>query len=158
MNSLMSRGARSLMAGLVFSLVGAASGWAQAVNVDKTGRALAGYDPVAFFTDAQAVKGQPTLHADHAGATYYFATEAHRMAFLAEPKKFLPAFGGYCAWAVSKNDTAKVEIDTWQVTEGRLLLNYDQSIKKKFNQDLKVSLAKADGHWPALEAKLAAKK
>lgn len=123
------------------------------VNVDSRGVALQGYDPVAFFTAGAPVKGRPELSARHGQATYHFATDENRTAFEAEPSRYTPQFGGFCAWAVSRGYTAKVEIDTWQVVDGRLILNYNSGVKQKFNEDQAGNLRRADGNWPDLVRK-----
>lgn len=123
------------------------------INVDKTGLAVQGYDVVAYFTDGKPVKGSPQFASAHGGGTYHFASAEHKAAFDKEPAKYAPQFGGYCAWAVSKNSTAKIEPDAFQVVNGRLLLQYDKSIRDKFSKDTAGNLAKADANWPGLVAK-----
>ncbi len=121
---------------------------AQSVNVDAQGVALEGHDPVAFFTDQKPVKGVPSIKTTAEEATYYFANAANLEAFKAEPKKYLPAYGGFCAYGVAKGSKVKVQIDTWQVTDGKLYLNYDQGVKTKFNKDVPGFVVKANGNWP----------
>lgn len=123
------------------------------VNVDKNGLALEGYDPVSFFTAGAPIKGRSDLTLRHAGATYRFATEENRAAFEAEPARYVPQFGGFCAWAVSKGYTAKVEISTWQIVDGRLILNYSDGVRKQFDADRAGNLRRADGNWPGLVEK-----
>lgn len=123
------------------------------VNLDSRGVALQGYDPVSFFTAGAPVKGRPALSVRHGRATYHFSTEENRAAFEAEPSRYTPQFGGFCAWAVSRGYTAKVEIDTWQVVDGRLILNYNSGVKQKFNEDQAGNLRRADGNWPDLVRK-----
>ncbi len=123
------------------------------VNVDSRGVALQGYDPVSFFAEGAPVKGRPELSVRHGLATYHFSTEESRAAFEAEPSRYTPQFGGFCAWAVSRGYTAKVDIDTWQVVDGRLILNYNIGVKQKFNEDKAGNLQRADGNWPDLVGK-----
>ena len=123
------------------------------INVDKSGLAVQGYDVVAYFTDGKPVKGSPQFASTHGGGTYHFASAEHKAAFDKEPAKYAPQFGGYCAWAVSKNSTAKIEPDAFQIVNGRLLLQYDQSIRAKFSKDTPGNLAKADANWPGLVAR-----
>jgi YHS domain-containing protein len=73
------------------------------VNTDSAGVAILGYDPVAYFTDAKAVVGKPEFTARHDGATWQFASAAHRDAFVANPARYAPQFGGYCAYGVAGN-------------------------------------------------------
>ena len=115
--------------------------------------ALKGHDPVAFFTESAAVKGKKSITADYQGATYRFSTEEHRRLFEVDPERYAPAFGGYCAYAVgAKNSLVGVDIDTWQIVDGRLILNYNEDVKRMFNADLARLLAEADNNWPGLVA------
>ena len=125
------------------------------INADAASRTgLQGYDPVAFFTDAKPAKGNPAITAESDGVTYFFASEKHRAAFMKSPQQYLPAYGGYCAYGVSVNRLFPVEIDTWEIVDGRLILQYDQATKRKFAKDKTANLKKADGNWPGLvEAK-----
>jgi len=123
------------------------------VNVDQRGLALEGYDPVAFFTDGKAVRGQAGLTATYQGAEYRFASAGHRDLFAADPAKYAPQFGGFCAYGVAHDHAVSVEIDTWQILDGRLILNYDQSVRKKFDADRAGNLRKADANWPGIVEK-----
>lgn len=123
------------------------------LNLDKAGVAIQGYDPVAFFTDNKPVKGKPEFPAKHNGATYLFASKEHRDAFKADPAKYEPAFGGYCAYGVSRGKLVEIDVDAFQIVDGRLLLQYSKGVRKDFNEDAKGNLAKADGNWPGLVEK-----
>lgn len=127
--------------------------FAQAMNLDKDGVAIQGYDPVAFFTDKKPVKGKPAISSKSGGATYHFSSEANKKAFDAEPAKYIPQFGGYCAYGVSKGDLVKIEVDAFQIVDGRLLLQYDKKIRDKFNVDQKGFLKRADANWPTVSKK-----
>ncbi len=72
-----------------------------ALNV-KDGVAVKGYDPVAYFNDGKPVKGSPEHTFEWQGATWQFVSEEHRSAFMREPTKYAPQYGGYCAFAVSQ--------------------------------------------------------
>src|ERR1043165_5228192 len=120
------------------------------VNVDRHGVGLAGFDPVAFFTDSAAVRGDSTHRAMYGGAIYWFASEAHRALFQADPAKYVPQFGGYCAYGASRGYAAKVEIDTWQIINGRLTLNYNKDVQHTFNQDVAGYLQKANANWAGI--------
>jgi YHS domain-containing protein len=120
------------------------------VNVDDSGVALQGYDPVAFFTDSKPVKGDPKFLAKHNGAIYFFASKEHKDLFKQNPAKYEPQFGGYCAYGVSKNKLVEIEVDAYQVVDGKLLLQYDTDIRDKFNKDTQGNLAKAQANWTGL--------
>jgi len=124
------------------------------VNVSGASKiAVSGYDTVAFFTEGKAVNGSPFISAEYQGATYFFATEEHKRLFTANPAKYAPQFGGYCAYGVSLGKLFPVDIDTWQVRDGQLYLNLNASILKKFNADVNGNVAKAKEHWPELVKK-----
>ncbi len=124
------------------------------VNVDKRGVAVQGYDVVAFFSVGQAVKGDAQWAAVHRGATYWFSSAEYATAFAKEPEKCAPAYGGFCAWAVSeKKTTAPVDVATWQIVDGRLILNYDADIKAKFDREAARHVRQADANWAAVVEK-----
>ncbi|MFO0984242.1 MAG: YHS domain-containing (seleno)protein [Planctomycetota bacterium] len=124
------------------------------VNVSGASHvALSGYDPVAFFTDAKAVNGSPFISAEHQGATYFFASEAHQQLFVASPESYAPQFGGFCAFGVAIDKVLPVDISTWQVRDGKLYLNLNAEILKSFNADVDGNVAKAQKNWPGLVMK-----
>ena len=123
------------------------------LNLDKSGVAIQGYDPVAFFTDGKPVKGKPELGLRRNGALYYFASEEHRDAFKAEPAKYEPVFGGYCAYGVSRGKLVEIDVDAFQIVDGKLLLQYSKAVRNDCNKDTKGNLTKAEANWPALVEK-----
>lgn len=126
----------------------------QLVNVSgASGIALDGYDPVAFFTLAKPTHGDPGISATHEGATYLFASKEHKRMFEANPGKYLPQFGGYCAYGAALNALFPVDISTWQVRDGKLYLNLNPTILKAFNQDFSGNVEKARKNWPVLVQK-----
>jgi len=122
-------------------------------NVDKSGLALQGYDPVAYFTQNQPVKGSQQFQSSHNGATYHFASAENKKLFDASPAKYEPQFGGYCAYGTSKNKTVPIKPSAFQIVDGRLLLQYDEDVRDTFNKDTRGNLTKADGNWPGLVEK-----
>lgn len=120
------------------------------VNVDKQGVILDGYDAVAYFTDGKPVKGDPKLQTTYQGAIYHFASAEHKAAFEAEPEKYAPQFGGYCAYGVSKGSLAPIDVEAFSIVDGRLLLQYSAKIKRDWDQDVPGHLTKADKNWPGL--------
>ena len=115
--------------------------------------AISGYDTVAFFTDSKAVNGSPFISTEHQGVTYFFATEQHKKLFTENPAKYAPQFGGFCAFGVGIEKLLPVDISTWQVREGKLYLNLNPDILKKFNADFEANVAKANENWPGLVKK-----
>lgn len=139
--------------GVLLLAVSAFAGTKTLVNIDKNGVGIKGYDPVAYFTQNQPVKGSPQFQSSHSGVKYYFASQANKSAFDANPSKYEPQFGGFCAYAASRNRTAPIEVDAFQIVNGRLLLQYDKSVQEKFNKDTQGNLKQADSNWPGLVEK-----
>ena len=119
-------------------------------NVDKTGLAIQGYDPVAFFTESKPVKGKSEFKSAYQGATYLFASAENKMRFDKEPAKYGPSFGGFCAYGVSRNKLVGIDPEAFQIVDGHLLLQYSKGVRNDFNKDTQGNLAKAKGNWPTL--------
>lgn len=110
--------------------------------------AVDGYDPVAYFTDGKPVEGKSEFEVEYNGATWRFESAANRDAFAADPAKYAPQYGGYCAWAVSQGYTAKGDPQNWRIVDGKLYLNYNASVQKKWAQNIPGNIQAADTNWP----------
>lgn len=118
----------------------------------EDGVAIRGTDPVAYFTQGAPVMGTP----DHAslwrGATWWFATAEHKRLFDADPERYAPRYGGFCAFAAANGRKAKIEPDAWSIVDGRLYLNYDLAIRERWESDREGFIAAADREWPKIVA------
>lgn len=123
------------------------------LNLDSSGVAIQGYDPVAFFTDNKPVKGDPKFVSKRDGAIYYFASKEHKDLFNSDPAKYEPEFGGYCAYGVSRNRLVEIDVDAFQMVNGKLLLQYSKGVRDDFNKDQTGNLTKANSNWPGLVEK-----
>jgi YHS domain-containing protein len=123
------------------------------LNLDASGIALQGYDPVAFFTDGKPVKGDRKFASKRDGAIFLFASKEHKELFNADPTKYEPVFGGYCAYGVSRDRLVEIDVDAFQIVNGKLLLQYSKGVRDDFNQDTTGNLAKANANWPGLVEK-----
>ena len=124
------------------------------VNVaGASGIAVDGYDPVAFFTEKKPTNGDPSISTTYKGAKYFFVSKAHKAEFEADPDKYVPQFGGYCAYGVAVGALFPVDINTWQVRNGKLYLNLNPEILKLFNKDFEGFVVKAEKNWPELVKK-----
>ncbi len=123
------------------------------VNLDKSGVIIEGYDPVAYFTDNKPVKGSAQFTAKYEGATYRFASAAHKELFDKEPKKYAPQYGAFCGYAVSIGKLRPVDPTIYQIENGRLILQHTQQAYNLFNKDLRENTARADKNWPGLVKK-----
>jgi YHS domain-containing protein len=120
-------------------------------NLSKSGLAIEGYDPVAYFTAQKAVEGKQDISLTTEGINYRFATTQNRDLFKANPAKYQPQYGGWCAYAMGANGE-KVEIDpeTFKLVDGKLYLFYNKlfnNTKKSWNKDEKNLKSKADVNW-----------
>jgi len=129
------------------------SGGPWLVNVDEAGVAIQGYDPVAYFTDARAVKGSSQFESTFNGALYHFASAEHRVQFELAPTKYLPQYGGYCGYAASIDKVSIVNPEIWQIVDGRLVLQHTPEAYRLFNENLTESVKRADANWPGLIAR-----
>lgn len=109
--------------------------------------AIEGYDPVSYFS-GKPIKGDPKFSYTHNGAEYRFASAANLARFKASPDAYLPQYGGYCAWAVSRGYTAKSDPRAWKLVGGKLYLNYDAKVQERWAADIPGNIAKADKNWP----------
>ncbi|MDP1691360.1 MAG: YHS domain-containing (seleno)protein [Burkholderiaceae bacterium] len=162
MNSLATQPRRRFLATVALSLSAAAllataparaydESSASAVNVDAGGLALKGHDPVAYFTNSAPVLGKTEFTAQHAGATYRFVSAVNRDAFVANPAKFAPAYGGFCAMGVALEKKLDVDPQAWRVVDGRLYLNVNKDVQKRWLDDVPGNLATAEKNWPRLK-------
>lgn len=112
--------------------------------------AIHGYDPVAYFNQGKPVEGSDAFTFKWKGAVWRFASAADRDAFSASPEKYAPQFGGYCSWAVSQGYTADIDPAAWKIVNGKLYLNYDKEIQKKWEANQAANIAAAEANWPGL--------
>ncbi len=117
---------------------------------DRKGNAIRGYDPVAYFTEGEPAKGSKEFSYDWNGATWRFVSQENQQAFAANPEKYAPQYGGYCAWAVSQGYTASTDPLAWNITDGRLFLNYSKSVQANWLIEKEANITQGDINWPGL--------
>ena len=118
-------------------------------NADD-GVAILGTDPVAYFTQGEAVQGSEEFEHEWNGVVWRFANAEHRDLFAAAPEQYAPQYGGYCAWAVSQGATAPIEPDAWKIVDGKLYLNYNSDVQTRWEQDIPGNIDKANQNWPGV--------
>ena len=123
---------------------------AQEINV-QGGYAVHGYDPVAYFTEGKPVEGSESFTATHDGASYKFATAEHRDMFIADPAKYAPQYGGFCAFGVAMAGR-KFDGDPtqWTVKDGKLYLNVNATVQERFRENVPGYIRGADNNWPII--------
>jgi hypothetical protein len=117
------------------------------------GKAIHGYDPVAFFKESKPVMGSDSLGFMWNKATWLFASKQDKELFMAAPEKYAPQYGGYCAYGTSKGHKAPTEVETWSVINGKLYFNYNSDVKKLWTKDQQAFIEKADKLWPEIKDK-----
>ena len=121
---------------------------AEPVYQSFLGTAIDGTDPVAYFTEGRPVEGSSDFKHEWNGATWRFKNAENRDLFAANPEKYAPQYGGYCAWAVSQGYTASTDPEAWKIVDGKLYLNYSKDVQATWERDVPGNISKADGNWP----------
>lgn len=127
------------------------------LNLDSSGLAIQGYDPVSYHTKGPS-KGKMEYAVTHEGVTYLFSSLENRELFRKNPAPYIPAYGGWCAWAMLAGDKVEVDPETFKVVEGRTLLFYNSFFTntltewndraKSENEEKLVQ--EAQSHWQAI--------
>lgn len=131
-------------------------GYAVAQNAEvfsAHGHAIKGYDPVSYFTESKPVKGKEEFSYIYKGATWLFSSQKNMDLFKADPVKFMPQYGGYCAFGLAGGYKAPISPDAWSIVDGKLYLNYNQKVQKDWTADQEEMIKKADEHWPTVKKK-----
>ncbi|MEJ5995071.1 YHS domain-containing (seleno)protein [Pedobacter sp. Du54] len=117
------------------------------------GKAIKGYDPVAFFTQSKPVMGADSLSFAYKGANWLFSSTENLKKFKASPGKYEPQYGGYCAYGMADGHKAPTQTETWTVTDGKLYFNYNLKVKEMWNKNQPAFIEKANAQWPGLKDK-----
>lgn len=109
-----------------------------------SGVAIRGYDTVAYFTGGAPAEGSDRFTTQYQGATWKFASQQHLDLFKADPEKYAPQYGGYCAYGVAQDSLVKIEPENWTIVEDKLYLNYDDKLQSKWEKDIPGFVKSAD--------------
>ncbi|HSF94106.1 MAG TPA: YHS domain-containing (seleno)protein [Thermohalobaculum sp.] len=139
-----------LLAGAAFD--GPARAGGLPVNTGGTGHAIKGYDAVAYFTEGAPREGRAEFSYEWMDATWLFASAAHRDAFAADPERYAPQFGGYCAYAVAKGNPAPADPNIWAIVDDKLYLNLSPGVQEKWEADRQALIVAAREKWPGMES------
>jgi YHS domain-containing protein len=119
----------------------------------KEDAAIRGYDPVAYFTSGKPVKGNKQFLVIYKEATWYFSSKQNADLFKSSPEKYMPQYGGYCAYGLADGHKAPTDPDAWTIAEGKLYLNYDKDVKQLWLKKQKEYIITANKNWPAIKNK-----
>ena len=139
---------------LVFGLVAFGASLARAGDGTEVATVgVGGYDPVSYFAESKPVRGSGRYTVEYQGVTYLFSNEANKNTFGKEPRKYLPAFGGYCAYGVAIGKKFWGDPEVWEIVDGTLYLNLDKGIQQEWDKDKPGYIKKAGGNWNAIKDK-----
>lgn len=119
----------------------------------KNGVAIQGYDPVAYFESNKALEGKNEIKTEYKKADYYFSSEKNKTIFLKNPEKYVPQYGGYCAYGVSENHTSPTDPKAFTIVDDKLYLNYNLKVKELWSKDREERILKANENWNTLNKK-----
>jgi len=147
----MKLGIQSFIAGTLLSLVSAFASAGVDTSTDANDVILAGHDAVAYFTENKAVEGTADFTAQYNGAVYRFSSAENRDTFKANPAKYAPAYGGYCAYGAALGKKFDIDGKAFEVVEGRLYVNKNLAVYKRWQKDIPGNIVKAEGKWVGIE-------
>ena len=122
-----------------------------AAGEEKLSVAVSGYDVVGYFTESKAIKGSTNFVAYDSGQTYLFSNEKHRDLFTANPTKYKPAYGGFCAMGVAMKRKFPIDPEAWHIHEGELYLNLNKDVQKSWLADVPGFISQANGNWTEIK-------
>ncbi len=120
------------------------------LNLSNSGLALRGYDPVSYFNSNKPIKGNKGFSALHGGGRYYFTSQENKDSFLANPAKYLPAYGGFCSYGAASSYKVDGDPNVWNIVDGKLYLNINKSIDRAWARKRDFYIRKADKIWPGI--------
>lgn len=138
-----------VVAALFFFTAGAHAQKAEIFSTD--GKAIKGFDPVAFFKQSMPVKGHDSLSYTWKDAQWLFSSKENMESFKANPEQFCPQYGGYCAYGTSAGHKSPTQTDTWTIVDGKLYFNYNGKVKEMWVKDQKALIEKANQRWPEVK-------
>jgi YHS domain-containing protein len=113
--------------------------------------AIQGYDPVAFFKESKPVVGKKELAYSWSGADWHFSSAENLTLFKADPSKYAPQYGGYCAYGTATGHKAPTQPETWTIVNDKLYFNYNTQVKSRWSENQNELIQKADANWPAVK-------
>jgi len=138
---------KSIFVLALFALILSAS----ADNIKNSVVGIGGYDPVSYHLAKRPQRGTGNFAVMHAGVNYLFASEKNMNLFKENPEKYLPAYGGYCAFGVAVGKKFISDPEVWDIIDGRLYLNLDNRIKGMWVKDISGFIKKADANWQKIK-------
>jgi len=147
------RSKKTLVLAAIAILAAMVSAPAFAQDVTHSTPGIGGYDPVAYFTEGKPQRGSGYHVADYKGVTYAFVSKKHRKMFEANPAKYVPAYGGWCAYGVAVGKKFVANPEVWKIVNGTLYLNLDRDIQSKWKKDIPGYIKDSNANWTEIRDK-----
>lgn len=144
-------GARKGLLAAVFVLASAATARAATITYDVVG--AGGYDLTSYHAGEKPYRGNGNHVVVRDGVRYLFASEQNKKLFEKDPEKYLPAYGGWCAFGVAMGKKFVADPDVWEIVDGKLYLNLDNKVKDLWLKDVPGYISKADENWEKIKDK-----
>ncbi|MBL4852268.1 MAG: YHS domain-containing protein [Gammaproteobacteria bacterium] len=138
-------------AGLLLTLSSGVFAASVEINTNDNDTAISGYDPVAYFTDSKPTEGKARYTAAYNDAIYQFTSAKNRDLFRANPEKYAPQYGGFCAYGLTKHRKFDVDPTAWRVVDGKLYLNLNEKVQKVWLKDVPGNIESAEEIWPEVK-------
>jgi YHS domain-containing protein len=143
---------RNILLSCLFSFAIVASAQKSPVYIES-GKAIHGYDAVAYFTKSKAIQGNDKYVYTWNGGKWYFESADNLKAFTSNPNQYAPQYGGYCAYGMANGYKAPTEKDAWTIVNGKLYLNYNKEVQKLWIDKQAEFIDKANNNWPSVKEK-----
>ncbi|MGV3595575.1 MAG: YHS domain-containing (seleno)protein [Sediminibacterium sp.] len=145
---------KKIIGSIVLLLIGLSTTFAQKAEIFSTnGKAIRGYDVVTFFSESKPVQGNESFSYTWKDATWLFSSKENLELFKTNPEKYVPQYGGYCAYGMSGGYKAPTVIETWKILNGKLYFNYSLKVQELWNKDQPGFIQKADLNWEKVREK-----
>lgn len=146
---------KSVLMGLtaLFSVTGFSVFADEITTFTKEGTAIGGTDPVAYFTEGKPVAGTDEFTAEYDEVTWKFSSAENRDKFVAEPAKYAPQYGGFCAFGAAMGFKVPVVPEAWSIVDGKLYLNNSLKVQERFEEDVPGYIRKATLNWDIIKDK-----
>ena len=120
-------------------------------ETDKNDVILAGHDAVAYFTENKPVEGSGKYTAVYKNAIYQFSSAKNRNTFQANPEKYAPQYGGFCAYGMTFGKKFEIDGKAFEIVDGKLYVNKNLSVYKEWKKDISGNITVANAKWPTVE-------
>lgn len=128
-----------------------------AIDVNRDGVAIQGYDVVAYFIDQTPKKGTTAFKTEYAGGVWHFENQANLNLFVKNPEQYIPQYGGHCSFATANNFLISGDPKRWKIVDDKLYLNNNLLVHKLWEGNIPTNISAADNNWSTLHQKLEAK-